>query len=419
MPLPRVRMLRRWILPCTFVLAVAACGPSTGGAGAPMTRTYYVAADEVEWDYAPAGKNLIADADWNDVQRPFVTAGDMHVGRLARKAIYREYTDSTFTTLKPRPPEWEHLGIMGPLLRAVVGDTIRVVFRNNATFPASMHPHGVFYLKDSEGAPYADGAGAAAQGDDGVAPGGTHVYTWPVPERAGPSHAEGSTAFWMYHSHTTEVGDVNAGLIGPMIVTARGMARADATPTDVDRELVVGFLEFDETNSTLWEENLRAYGKPPRSLKPDLLFGERQVGPESQYAFKESMNGFFYGNTPGLTMRQGERVRWYLMASTNFEIHAPHWHGNTVQAGHMTTDVAVAAADGDGGGGHGAGQPGTVAVPLPRCATSIDGDGGDVRGAAELGGGAGQPIVSLHAAVGPGPRPSTSLLLRHRRTGRR
>ena len=33
-------------------------------------------------------------------------------------------------------------------------------------------------------------------------------------------------------------------------------------------------------------------------------------------------------------------MRWYLMASTNFEIHAPHWHGNTVLAEHMRTDVA-------------------------------------------------------------------------------
>lgn len=328
------------VAPALLLVLVAACGTSETGAAGPMTRTYYVAAEELEWDYAPSGRNLIADADWNDVQRPFVTAGDMHVGRLARKAIYREYTDSSFATPKPRPAEWEHLGIMGPLLRGVVGDTIRVVFFNRATFPASMHPHGVFYLKDSEGAPYADGTDAAAKLDDGVAPGAQHTYVWPVPERAGPSHNEGSTAFWMYHSHTGEVGDVNAGLIGPMIVTARGKARPDATPTDVDRELVVGFLEFDETNSTLWQENLRTYGKPPAVIKPDLVFGERQVGPESQYGFKETLNGFLYGNTKGLAMRQGERVRWYLMASTNFEIHAPHWHGNTVQAMHMTTDVA-------------------------------------------------------------------------------
>jgi len=322
------------------LLLVAGCSPAGGGAGAPMTRTYYIAADEVVWDYTPLGKNGITGAEWTDVQRPFVEAGAMHVGHLARKAIYREYTDSTFTTLKPRPAEWEHLGILGPLLRAVVGDTIRVVFKNQASFPASMHPHGVFYLKSSEGAPYADGTSGADMEDDGVAPGATHVYVWPVPERAGPAHGEGSTAFWMYHSHTHEVDDVNAGLIGPMIVTARASARADATPTDVDRELVVGFLEIDETNSSLWETNLRTYGKPPKVLKPDWAFAERTVGPESQYAFKESMNGFLYGNGSGLTMRAGQRVRWYLMASTNFEIHAPHWHGNTVVAEHMRTDVA-------------------------------------------------------------------------------
>ncbi len=324
-----------------LLLLAAACSPSGQGTVVPMTRTFYVAAEEVVWDYAPAGRSLISNADWDDVQRPFVTAGDLHVGRLARKAVYREYTDSTFTTPKPRPAEWEHLGIMGPLIRGVVGDTIRVVFLNRASFPASMHPHGVFYLKDSEGAPYEDGTPPADRADDGVPTGGQHVYIWPVPERAGPSHDEGSTAFWMYHSHTTEVGDVNAGLVGPMIITARAHARTDATPDDVDRELVVGFLEFDETNSTLWEENLRVYGKLPAGFKPDHLFGVREVGPESQYAFKETLNGFLYGNLSGLTMRQGERVRWYLLASTNFEIHAPHWHGNTVQASHMTTDVAA------------------------------------------------------------------------------
>ena len=55
--------------------------------------------------------------------------------------------------------------------------------------------------------------------------------------------------------------------------------------------------------------------------------------------FRETINGLSFGHTPGFTMQVGERVRWYLMASTNFEIHAPHWHGNVVQAGMMRTDV--------------------------------------------------------------------------------
>ena len=40
-------------------------------------------------------------------------------------------------------------------------------------------------------------------------------------------------------------------------------------------------------------------------------------------------------------MRVGERVRWYVMASTNFEIHAPHWHGNVVVSDGMRTDVGA------------------------------------------------------------------------------
>ena len=67
------------------------------------------------------------------------------------KAQYREYADSSFTALKPVPPEWEHLGILGPVIHAEVGDTIQVVFKNNARFPASVHPHGVFYPKNAEG----------------------------------------------------------------------------------------------------------------------------------------------------------------------------------------------------------------------------------------------------------------------------
>jgi hypothetical protein len=38
-----------------------------------------------------------------------------------------------------------------------------------------------------------------------------------------------------------------------------------------------------------------------------------------------------YATQASLTMNVGDRVRWYLMATSNFELHAPHWHGNTVE----------------------------------------------------------------------------------------
>ena len=245
--------------------------------------------------------------------------------------MYREYTDSTFTEPIARPPEWEHLGILGPLLRAEAGDTIRIVYRNNVHFPTSLHPHGVFYHKDSEGAPYMDGTDERDKYGDAVPPGGTHVYIWPVPERTGPGPNDGSTVFWMYHSHADEIRDVNAGLVGPMIIHTCGSLRADGRPDDVDRELIVAFTEFDENQSWYIEENVRTYMTNPDAIEFTRgPFGDRIAtsdGVDWGANFMESMNGFVYGHLPGLTVREGERVRWYLMATTNFEIHAPHWHG--------------------------------------------------------------------------------------------
>jgi hypothetical protein len=116
----------------------------------PRIRTYYIAADEVESDYAPGGVNKMMGMKFDGYSKVFVERGPHRIGSMYRKALYREYTDETFARLKPRPAEWESSGILGPILRAEVGDTIRVFFKNNARRPYSMHPHGVFYKKDSQ-----------------------------------------------------------------------------------------------------------------------------------------------------------------------------------------------------------------------------------------------------------------------------
>lgn len=41
-------------------------------------------------------------------------------------------------------------------------------FKNNTPFPASVHPQGVFYGKNSEGAPYEDGTAGADKADDAI-----------------------------------------------------------------------------------------------------------------------------------------------------------------------------------------------------------------------------------------------------------
>jgi FtsP/CotA-like multicopper oxidase with cupredoxin domain len=323
-----------------LAVMTSACGnrPATPG----TTRVYYIAADEVVWDYAPTGRNQMEGRPFNEVERTFMEPGTHVIGRTVMKALYREYTDSSFSTLKPRAAGWDHLGFLGPLIRAEVGDTINVVFRNNARFKASLHPHGVFYNKNAEGAIYNDGTSDADKSDDGVPQGGTYTYVWQVPERAGPGEHDGSSVLWMYHSHVDEIRDVASGLIGPLIVTRRGAARADASPTDVDRELVAGFIEVDENQSWYIEDNIKTYATDPKGVKLGVGgSGEIVALPESDAYFRETINGFSFGHTPGLTMKTGERVRWYVMGSTNFEFHAPHWHGNVVTSNHMRTDVGA------------------------------------------------------------------------------
>ena len=317
------------------------------GQSVGKARDYYIAADEVDWDYAPGGVNKMMGMKFDGYSKVFTERGPQRIGTVYRKAIYREYTDNTFTHLKPRAPEWEHTGILGPILRAEVGDTIRILFKNNASRPYSMHPHGVFYNKDSEGAPYDDGTSGADKEDDAVPPGKTHLYKWEVPERAGPGPNDPSSIVWLYHSHTSELKDVESGLIGAMIIARRGMADADGKPKDVDREFVCLYLLFDENVSWYLDHNIETFTTDPKGVKK-LEFAP--VDDEGNFSglgsgftvanAKFAINGRIYGTGPMMTMKKGERVRWYLVAlGEQFSVHTPHWHGNVVLHNGKRTDV--------------------------------------------------------------------------------
>lgn len=75
----------------------------------------------------------------------FTTRGDQRIGRKYKKVVYRGYTSAEFTKTKTRTAAENHLGMLGPMLHAEVGDTIEVVFKNMATRRFSMHPHGLYY----------------------------------------------------------------------------------------------------------------------------------------------------------------------------------------------------------------------------------------------------------------------------------
>jgi hephaestin len=355
MPLtsPRPRRLRS-LAPFTLANALLAlllcCGPPAafGQQADPLAeayrpalpggrvRTSYIAAEEVQWDYAPAGRDEMMGHDFMPEAEIYTRPGGGTVGRVHTKAIYVEYTDDTFATPKPRPPEWQHLGMLGPLIRAEVGDAIRVIFKNKASRPYSLHPHGVFYTKADEGAPSNDGTSLTEKRDDAVPPGDIQVYVWRVPERAGPGPRDGSSVAWLYHSHTDRPRDTNAGLIGAIIVTRRGQATSaeNPKPRDVDREIVTLWKIYDENRSWYLAGDAGIAGGRLEDLSANKAFvdGNR----------KHAVNGYIFGNLPLETMivREGERVRWYTIGLGGvLDVHTPHWHGNTVTVAGQRTDV--------------------------------------------------------------------------------
>jgi manganese oxidase len=58
-----------------------------------------------------------------------------------------------------------------------------------------------------------------------------------------------------------------------------------------------------------------------------------------------AINGYLEGNGSMLTMHEGEHVRWYVFSGLNeqngWDIHTPHWHGQTFVSSHMRTDMLM------------------------------------------------------------------------------
>ncbi|KAI9190449.1 hypothetical protein H9P43_001883 [Blastocladiella emersonii ATCC 22665] len=323
--------------------------------------TYYVAAEEVEWDYAPSGKDgFSGDSLTTAGSDPavFAAQAEGRIGKKYLKAVYKQYTDDKFEKQVARRAEDEHLGIMGPVLRAEVNQVIRVVFKNKAkTNPYSIHPHGVFYDKDNEGAGMGPDAGAGASVD----PGKTFTYTWPVPNRAGPGPNDGSAMVWAYHSHVME-SDIYDGLYGALVVYEsgilgdNGLPKYDSSSFRVKKEFFLSFVVGNENESSFLKANIAKYAKNttytpeefaalPATIKSNTT---ALAALDTSDAFKESnmmhnINGYFYGNLPTLQMDLGDYVRFYLLAfGTEVDIHTIHWHGITVMSEGHRRDVLEA-----------------------------------------------------------------------------
>lgn len=282
------------------------------------TRNYYIKAEEITWDYAPEGENVVKGRPFNQYEAQFAKQMNNRIGSMYKKAQFIGYTDETFTEPIETPKNEIHTGIIGPIIRAEVGEIIKVTILNELPFNISFHISGLQYSKENEGIAYndnvTDSKGAVIQ------TGQNYTYTFPIAESDGPASTDFSSVSYNYYSTNDVVGDYNTGLCGVVVITKKGSAREDGTPDDVGFE---GFLlasVFDENKSLFFEDNISQYLLDNSTIDSDGFYESNR---------KYAINGYLYGNMPSVDIQQGDRVRWYISALGE-GTHTLLWSGQTL-----------------------------------------------------------------------------------------
>ncbi|XP_072514290.1 ferroxidase HEPHL1 [Salminus brasiliensis] len=328
---------RLWFLGLLSLCSVI--GRSSG-----ITRTFFIAIREEEWDYCPGGVNHVSgkSAAEDEHASVFLLQDPHRIGHVYKKAVFRQYTDGSYTQ-EVRKPAW--LGYLGPVLRAEVGDIIEIHMKNFASRSYSMHPHGVFYEKNSEGALYPDGTSGALKQDDGVPPNGTHTYQWIVKPEYAPTQGDSNCLTWAYHSHVFASKDISSGLIGALLTCKKGSLKpvseawgdySQVQRTDVDQDFLLMFSVVDENLSWYLEENIQIFCSDPTGVDPD--------DPDFQRSNRmNAINGYMYGNLPGLDLCQNRTVAWHLLGMGNeVDVHSAYFHGHTLlMHGHRVDAVSL------------------------------------------------------------------------------
>jgi len=132
----------------------ASAAPAVFTASGGKRREYWIKAEQRRWNIVPKGRDQML--------------GKKIKGKTKFNAFgYRAYTPGFASPIgKAKIP--------GPLIEAEVGDTIVVNFQNTLSSPVTIHPHGVQYSIEMDGAykgKYTDPGGFVQQGE-------TYQYVW-------------------------------------------------------------------------------------------------------------------------------------------------------------------------------------------------------------------------------------------------
>ena len=189
-------------------LALLCCSPALAG-----QRTYYIAADEVLWNYAPTGINVL-------------TGSSLEPGRnqsgfpIVRSSTMNTPTDRLRRSSRVRMPTatWGY----GPPIDAEVGDSIAVVFKKICV--GSVSRPWASLQKKLEGAPYRDGVPLAEKPGDSVAPGKATPITSTC--RSAPDRVPWIRVHPVDVSTRIPMNSVTSiRAVGPIVITRRGAAK--------------------------------------------------------------------------------------------------------------------------------------------------------------------------------------------------
>ncbi len=240
--------------------------PQPGG----VVREYWIEAKSTMWNVAPQLRDQFM--------------GEPLSGPTKFRAFaYRLWSAGFAEPLGPP-------SIPGPILSAEVGDTIRVHFRNADEHfgqAVTMHPHGLHYTPDYDGAYLGDFTRVGGF----ISPGQEFTYTW----EARPD----SVGVWPYHDHgPNEAINTHRGLFGAIVVRNKG----DKVP---DVEEFLYFHSFDPSITKL-RKNF------------------------------ECINGkIAAGNTPTIRARVGQDVAIHVFGGDDM-LHTFHIHGHRWRLGDGT-----------------------------------------------------------------------------------
>jgi len=215
-----------------------------------------------------------------------------------------------------------------PILRWREGDTVTLRVTNLLPETSSIHWHGIILPSEMDGVP------GIANGFEGIKPGETFTYQFPVTQ---------SGTYW-YHSHSGF--QEQTGLYGPIIIDPR-----DSEPFSYDRDYVVMFSDWTDEDPTdvyaklkklshYYNFNERTHADLMKDLGEKGLaatWNDRKMWNQMRMSQRDlsDVTGYTYtfltnGQTPaeGWTglFRKGEKVRLRFIngsAMTFFDVRIP------------------------------------------------------------------------------------------------